>query len=408
MKLRHLAAALLAGLIFGTAAPLYSQGPFAAQIQAAIRGLTAGTTPFTVVTIGTVGSPTSSQFPLVINANRNGQVQAQLNNVNTGTSAYTEWVVKSGTVTAYFGAETTLNSDTFGQNRAYFLANTTDTAKVSGIDFYGCAATGSNCFGLPNIRFITHGATASQVRMTIDETGVGVGTDVPGFFFHAKKSSNVFGDVLARIENTNTGNAAYSVIDATAGTNNIRIYTPSQGVALQEGFMVTSGTMAMNFGIGNAAYWQITGGGTIGNLIPYANNSYDLGSLTRLVRVGYFQSIQTSQISISNAIGANVNPTISSGFGGSPSVPTKNGTFGFTINVGTGGAATNGVIAFNLTAANGWAIKCDDITTQSTTVFITKQKASSTTTATIANYNTAGAEAAWVASDILSCLATAY
>lgn len=94
-------------------------------------------------------------------------------------------------------------------------------------------------------------------------------------------------------------------------------------------------------------------------------------------------------------------PTISSGFGTSPSVPTNNGTVAFTINVGTGGTATNGVIGLP-TATNGWVCWGADLTTQSTTVFFLKQIASSTTTATIANYNTAGAQAAWAASDMLS------
>lgn len=97
-------------------------------------------------------------------------------------------------------------------------------------------------------------------------------------------------------------------------------------------------------------------------------------------------------------------PTISSGFGSTPSI-TANGTASFSINVGTGGSASSGIVAFNSTATHGWAIHCDDVTTQSTSVFITKQTASSTTTATITQYNTAGSATAWVASDILECQA---
>lgn len=97
-------------------------------------------------------------------------------------------------------------------------------------------------------------------------------------------------------------------------------------------------------------------------------------------------------------------PTVSSGFGTSPSVPTNNGTQSFTINVGTGGVATSGVIGLP-TATNGWVVKCEDLTTQSATVFVQKQTATATNTATIGNFNTAGAAAAWVASDILHCTA---
>ena len=67
-------------------------------------------------------------------------------------------------------------------------------------------------------------------------------------------------------------------------------------------------------------------------------------------------------------------------------------------------SATSGVIGFPA-ATNGWIVHCDDLTTQSTSVFITKQTASSATTATITQYNTAGAATAWVASDILHCMA---
>jgi hypothetical protein len=100
-------------------------------------------------------------------------------------------------------------------------------------------------------------------------------------------------------------------------------------------------------------------------------------------------------------------PTISSGFGVIPSVPANQGTAVFTINVGTGGSATSGVIALP-TASNGWYVQCTDVTTNSSTVFITKQTAGTTTSATIGNFNTSGSAAAWAASDVLRCAALAY
>jgi hypothetical protein len=97
-------------------------------------------------------------------------------------------------------------------------------------------------------------------------------------------------------------------------------------------------------------------------------------------------------------------PTISSGFGTSPSIVANNGTCAFQINVGTGGSATSGVIGLP-TATTGWVCSVEDITTESTTVFRTKQTASSTTSATVGNFNTSAAAAAWVASDklMVSC-----
>lgn len=100
-------------------------------------------------------------------------------------------------------------------------------------------------------------------------------------------------------------------------------------------------------------------------------------------------------------------PTISSGFGTSPSIVASNGTCSFQINVGTGGSATSGVIGLP-TATTGWVCAVTDITTESTTVFFTKQTASSTTTATVGNFNTSAAAAAWVASDKLNVSCHGY
>jgi hypothetical protein len=109
--------------------------------------------------------------------------------------------------------------------------------------------------------------------------------------------------------------------------------------------------------------------------------------------------------SVGNIAIANGNPTIASGFGTTPSIVT-NLTASFAITIGTGGTATSGVLTMPA-ATDGWAVYCADVTTQSTTVFITKQIASSTTSVTLANYNTSGAQAAWAAGDKLECQAMA-
>lgn len=104
---------------------------------------------------------------------------------------------------------------------------------------------------------------------------------------------------------------------------------------------------------------------------------------------------------------ASSTPTVSSGFGTSPSIVSGK-AYAFRVNVGTGGTANSGVLALGTTATTGWRCNCDDITTQSATVFQCKQTATSTTTATIGNFNTSGAAAAWVASDNLLVDCTAY
>lgn len=119
--------------------------------------------------------------------------------------------------------------------------------------------------------------------------------------------------------------------------------------------------------------------------------------------VSFTTTIQRSGVMLVSATA----PTISSGFGTSPSVSANNGTAAFRVNVGTGGTASSGVIGLP-TASTGWNCTCADITSQSSTVYLCKQTAGATTTATIGNFDAAGAAAAWVASDILAVSCFAY
>jgi len=100
-------------------------------------------------------------------------------------------------------------------------------------------------------------------------------------------------------------------------------------------------------------------------------------------------------------------PTISSGFGSTPSIVGSNGTGSFEVNVGTGGTASSGVIGLP-TAPTGWSCQCTDITTNSTSVFVTKQTASATTSCTVGNFSDAAAATAWTASDKLYCHAFSF
>jgi hypothetical protein len=118
-------------------------------------------------------------------------------------------------------------------------------------------------------------------------------------------------------------------------------------------------------------------------------------------------SANTSGIGGSGVAWSGTIPTINSGFGTSPSVTQPNDSIAFLVNVGTGGAATSGVI--NLGAvSNGWIVLCENTTTFSTTVFRTRQTATTATTATIGNFNSSAASAAWASGDVLACIATGH
>jgi hypothetical protein len=90
-------------------------------------------------------------------------------------------------------------------------------------------------------------------------------------------------------------------------------------------------------------------------------------------------------------------PTISSGFGTSPSIVNSNGTSAFIVNVGTGGAATSGVVGLPA-ATTGWSCFANDRTNNT----VTRQTATTTTSATFT------AAAAWAASDILNISCFGY
>lgn len=140
----------------------------------------------------------------------------------------------------------------------------------------------------------------------------------------------------------------------------------------------------------------INGGNTV-----FANNSISLQNAN--------MTFGTTASSIGGSTGAFIGgiPTISSGFGTSPSMTATNDSISFTINVGTGGTASSGVINFPVGALSGWNVFCQDITTFSTTVFLTRQTATTANSATVGNFNSSAASAAWASGDVLSCIAVA-
>lgn len=97
-------------------------------------------------------------------------------------------------------------------------------------------------------------------------------------------------------------------------------------------------------------------------------------------------------------------PTVSSGFGTSPSINSSNGATTFRVDVGTGGSATSGVLAMP-TATAGWNCIVADPTANKST----KQTAGGTTSVTVTGYEGSGTTAtAWTASTLLKFHCAAY
>jgi hypothetical protein len=104
-------------------------------------------------------------------------------------------------------------------------------------------------------------------------------------------------------------------------------------------------------------------------------------------------------------------PTVSSGFGTSPSISANSGTKVVLVNVGTGGTATSGVIGMpSMSGVTGWNCQPYNITAHAGhRADETVQMSSTATTVTIENQTkSTGAAVAWTASDIVRLSCDAY
>lgn len=292
----------------------------------------------------------------------------------------------------------------------------TDTTEASG------ASTGSIVTaGGANI------AKTLKANTGLFASGIGVGgasnvnTDSV-FAGHIKPSTDVtydLGDGAKRWNNAaiNTINAANSFVtnvtetsflDSTSGNDiTFRVHA---GAAYVTALTLKQSTGAALF----AGLIQI-GGATSGSPALKKN-----GTLleARLADDSAYANVRAANVLFSALLNAGTSnllisvtaPTISSGFGTSPSVPSNNGTAAFTVNVGTGGAASSGVIALPA-AATGWVCVVENITAQAANRANerTVQTASSTTSVTVQNQLVStGAAQAWAASDILRLICFAY
>ena len=98
---------------------------------------------------------------------------------------------------------------------------------------------------------------------------------------------------------------------------------------------------------------------------------------------------------------------ISSGFGTSPSLGPGGNTLHFTINIGTGGTSSSGVITMPV-ASNGWSCTVTPNGAPQAGA-VTYSTPTSTTSITLTNYTlTTGATLAWTASTILAVSCIGY
>lgn len=157
--------------------------------------------------------------------------------------------------------------------------------------------------------------------------------------------------------------------------------------------------------IGSQACYGVTGSqNTVVGAVPNASLA-NLTTATAAIVIGYnatpVNATQNSSITIGSTYYSNAGtPLIGSGFGTGATVPTHAGNKAFTVNVGTGGTASTGVITLSV-EPNGSACHATDNTNSAS--FIEDVVQNSATQVTITNYSrTTGTAIAWTASDILT------
>ena len=240
-------------------------------------------------------------------------------------------------------------------------------------------------------------------------------------------SSQTAGDIIAAL----TGSSLTRIPDVAIGQPLL-----SQGVGVVPGyagytlsgtasqiytFPTTTKTLAANDGSNMSLTSQAVGDLIITNSATALGRIADVATGRILISggVGSPPSYSTSLPSGTH-ISANLSgssyllmsttaPTISSGFGTSPSVSANNGTTVFVINVGTGGTATSGVVG--LPGGNsGWKCDVNDITAAAAHVaYNTRQTASTSGTVTLENQTTStGTAVPWGVNDLLQVSCFAY
>ena len=115
----------------------------------------------------------------------------------------------------------------------------------------------------------------------------------------------------------------------------------------------------------------------------------------------------STALNAANLIGSKTAPTISSGFcSTSPSIVANNGTWAFTIGVGTSCSGSTGTLGMP-TAATGWVCSFADVTTPAS--YVISQTGGTASTVTLTSYaRTTGVASNFTASDVIRAMCAAY
>lgn len=306
------------------------------------------------------------------------------------------------------------------ENRGAGLVTfTPTTSTVNGVATYTLPAGASGCFVSDNANYITKDSSgASLPGIFYSPTGIGSFGGSPISFLFLEHNNVTFPLV---VENDAAPSWAGIGLLENSGGSGFITFGVSSGVlnvdAIQF-FDAAVGSHPVRSLVFGDDFSHTTAFGDVSidapHFVPYVDNTNtDLGTSSfrwKSLHIGTGASQFDGTVKLPALITTNLllnatAPTISSGFGTSPTVVSPNGTATFRINVGTGGTATAGVIGLP-TAATNWNCSVGNLTAHAGhRADDTVMTASTSTTVTIENQTkTTGAAVAWTASDIVVLL----
>jgi hypothetical protein len=199
--------------------------------------------------------------------------------------------------------------------------------------------------------------------------------------------------------------------DVTVATAINAVIIGAQNAGGAAGARCPGSSVCVGSAVGNAAVTSAAGQHV---LIGAAVGQTNLAGGTGDILIGYQVDVPAGQgganqwRNVGNTwIGAKNTPTVSSGFGTTPTISGAS-TAGFQVNVGTGGSASSGVVTVStVPSPTGWACTAVDGTNPATSNTVATPL--STTTITLTNYvRTTGVVGAWAASDVLTVSCNGY
>lgn len=312
--------------------------------------------------------------------------------------------------------------DTSGSNFMIQFGSSSGMYLSAGGNNFNLELGGSNAFSataaLLLVPALSSSSDVSTHGITIHDTGIGA---TGGLHLDASTEGTAFIPFLRPASDVNATMllGGGRIADGSAFTNNIQNSTSGGNDMVQ---LVT--TMSPASGSASFAALDInptingvsTGSATALAISSVTNtftggktNLIDAGTSTGTYVSGFTSKFRVDTVGNvfmgAKLVMSNVAPTVSSGFGTSPSIAGANGSVAFSVNVGTGGVATTGVIALP-TAPNGWILNCLNTTTSTS---FTQQTGSTASTATIGNFVRAGGTAlAWATGSVIYITATPF